>query len=92
MMSDGVEITSYLHLLESGNLINNKLTYNLMMCGCLNARIYSTSLCTLVLVFVAWMTCFEMNFIATLCPVTVCIATRPFSVTQVATKAPITHF
>lgn len=36
---------------------------------------YSTSRWTLVFVFVAWMTRLEMNFIATLWPVTECIAT-----------------
>lgn len=47
-----------------------------MIWACLSVRMYSTSRCTLVRVLVALITCFEMNFMATLWPVTVCIATE----------------
>ena len=50
-------------------------TYSLMMCGCLRARMYSTSRCTLVFVRCFAIACFEMNFMATFCPVTVWTAT-----------------
>lgn len=36
---------------------------------------YSTSRCTRVFVLCFAMACFEMNFMATFCPVTVCTAT-----------------
>ena len=52
-----------------------ELTYSLIMCGCRNARIYSTSRCTLFFVLVVLITCFDKYFIATVCPVTVCIPT-----------------